>query len=404
MKTEKINKVLLTLIKYFLIIFAVGSPFSISVAEIGLVSALVFWLIYMIINKFKPFKFSPIDIPILIYLAGELITSIFCEYSKNAFRGYQSEWQILTVYLIISVLDKEFYKKLLKILFVISVIISIYGIYQHFTGWDIVRQKTISTTVGKFYGITGGFGLHLTFGGYYMMIALLALAYFAKLKEKRFFYISGTILVFLATIGSYARSAWIGFFFGLIFYFIISFYKSSKKLLSIFLIAIIILALLFIPKTPIRERMLAKWQLYSLYHRFKIWHSALMIIKEHPIIGIGNGNFKRYSEKYMKGTGYPAEGHPHNDYLNVYLTAGIIGLIGYLWMWVNILKVGIRYIKRNLEEKNLMAGLVSALVAFMVAGLGQCFFTDSENSMLMWFFIGGVLLLNQKSNAPNKGS
>lgn len=394
--SKRVNKILTQVIKTCLIIFVIGSPFSISLAQIGLVSAIFFWLISLAINRLKNFRRTIIDIPIIIYLIGQLITSIFCEYSKNAFANYQGEWQILMVYMIGSI-DRDFYKKLLNILFIMCIIISIYGFYQHFTGWDLWRQKYISTRVGGFAAITGGFGLHLTFGGYFMMIALLALSYFVKYKKYRFFYIIGTMFIVLATIGSYAKTAWVGFVCGVIFMAFFIYRKNLKRLVLflILIIAIIFLSIWFIE--PLKNRVFV--QTYSWKHRLAIWKSSLFIIREHPILGIGNGNFKRYSEKYMKDSGFPAEGHPHNDYLNIYLTAGLIGFIGYMLMWIIILRKGIKYVLEEREDKPLMIGLLSALVAFMIAGLGQNYFTDSENSMLMWFFIAGVnLLLKNEKN------
>lgn len=400
---EKINFILHTFIKVGMIVFVIGSPFSISLAQIGLVPAIFFWLLLLGINKFKNFRFSSIDIPILLFLLGQLITSIFCEYSKNAFANYQGEWQILMVYLILSSVDRNFYKKLLNILFIVCVIVSIYGLYQHFSGWDIWRQRMAGKLIYsykniKFHQITGGFGLHLTFGGYYMMVALLSLAYFLRFEKNKLFYVLGTALIFLATIGSYARSAWFGLLGGSVFLILLTNYKNLKKLLLYISILILFIITILYLVPPIKERMFARWQLYSLKHRFKIWESALLIIKEHPIIGIGNGNFKKYSEKYMKDSGFTVEGHPHNDYLNVYLTAGLMGFIGYILMWFILLKKGIKYVFEEKQDKYLMIGLLSGLVAFMIAGLGQNYFTDSENSMLMWLFIGGVCLLTKQFN------
>ncbi len=391
-------------IKVGLIIFVIGSPFSISLAQIGLVPAILFWLIQIILNKFNGIKGSFIDLPIIIFLIGQLITSIFCKYSGNAFASYQGEWQILLVYLIVSKVDVNFLKKLLKIMFFVCVLISIYGIYQHFSGWDIIRQRALKTSTYHFnvYDITGGFGLHLTFGGYYMMIVLLGAAYFLRMIKNRWFYISGTILIILATIGSYARSAWIGLLAGALILFVLTIKNKKKLILTVLCLFIFLFGLAWaVPGVKYRISTLKD---LKNTRRPQIWRVALLMIKDHPFIGVGNGNFKKYYEKYrIKKKLRPDApedkviGHPHNDLLSIYLTAGLLGFIGYLLMWFRIIKNGIKYIRENREEKYLMAGLVSGVIAFFIAGLGQNYFTDSENSMLLWFFIGSILSLYNKN-------
>ena len=404
-KEKNIDNFLTKAIWVFLIIFVIGSPFSISLAQMGLVPAIILWIIQIIYRR-KKIKGSIIDFPILIYLTGELITSIFCEYSATAFAGYQGEWQILLLYVVSNTLNIDSAKKLLKILFIVSIVISIYGLYQHFTGWDIWRHKTLKPRY-NFYDIVGGFGMHLTFGGYFMMIALVGWAYFNKINSKyRILYIIGTILITLATIGSYARSAWIGLLGGAVFLILIT-GKDKKRVIGSFLLILVIIGIL-LNVGAFRRRF---FSMENILHsrRYQIWRVALLMIKDHPIIGVGNGNFKRYYPKYKMEPrkNFPEDkvmGHPHNDYLNIYITSGIIGLIGYLLMWFIILKKGLQYMKdKSSANKPLMAGLLSGIVAFMIAGLAQCYFTDSENSMLLWFYISIIsLILLEEDKIKNK--
>ncbi|MDD5065532.1 MAG: O-antigen ligase family protein [bacterium] len=400
---DKINAFFDRAIRVSLIVFAVGSPFSISFAQFGLVPAILFWLTQGILNKFKGVKGTPVDIPVMIFLAGQLITSIFCEYSKTAFAEYQGEWQILMLYVIMNKVDREFGKKLIKILFVVCVLVSLFGFYQHFTGWGLkihnfrVEAIRLKTSTYIFYDIVGGFGLHLTFGGYYMMIALLGWVYLIREKKNRLFFIIGTVIITLAVVGSYARTAWFGILAGALFLIFIL-VKEKKKLLSCLLILLLVVGSMMFLK-PVRNRALS---IKNLTHdrRYQIWRVALLMIKDHPFLGVGNGNFMRYYPGYaMKetpGSLFPPDkpmGHPHNDLLIVYLTAGLTGFIGYLLMWFTLFQQGLKYMRTSPDQKYLMAGLLAGLAAFFVAGLGQCYFTASTNSMLLWFFISMVSLL-----------
>ena len=133
--------------------------------------------------------------------------------------------------------------------------------------------------------------------------------------------------------------------------------------------------------------------------RLSIWRIALEIIRDHPIFGIGNGNFKKLYKKYMRPDDRKPVGHPHNDFLNIYLTAGIGGFIAYIMIFYlfirNIYKT---YLSINNKEpfyKGILLGSIGSVISFLVAGLAQNYFTDSENGMLLWFVMGLALKIEQ---------
>jgi len=131
-------------------------------------------------------------------------------------------------------------------------------------------------------------------------------------------------------------------------------------------------------------------------YRWQIWTVAVRIIKKYPFIGIGNGNFIKYYDKFKNPDWREGKGHPHNDFLSIYLTSGLIGFLGYMCIWIILLIKVLDFLKKNKANKysyNIMIGLTSGVIAFLFAGLGQNYFTDSENSMLLWFFIGLILII-----------
>ncbi len=403
---KKINNI----IKWFMYIYVFGAPFSISLSQIGLVPAISLWLVKIIFIKKGKFYGSFIDIGILLYLVGELITSIFCHYSKMAFAGYQGEWQILTIWLMLEVFTKEDLKKLIDILFATSLITAIYGVYQYFSGWDLVRNRPLSPNAWfkgvHTFNITGGFGLHLTYGGFFMMIAILGFSliniYYKKDMKRFWYYTLGTFIITFTVYGAYARSAWVGFLVGI---FTFSFLKS-KKLFVILLIIILLGGIIMYYTIPPFKYKVNTFKHLTELPRWQIWTVAIRIIKDHPIIGIGNGNFIRYYDKYKEKGWHEKMGHPHNDFLNIYITSGLLGFIGYMLIWFLLITYCFRFIKNTKDEfnKNIMISLISAIIAFLIAGLAQCYFSDSENSMLLWFFIGSILIIyyeeNKKQNFP----
>lgn len=65
--------------------------------------------------------------------------------------------------------------------------------------------------------------------------------------------------------------------------------------------------------------------------RLELWYASLLIFKDHPLLGVGRGNFVRAAGPYIKkGLLNPETanyGHVHNAYLEMLVSKGIFGLI-----------------------------------------------------------------------------
>lgn len=406
LEQKKMNfKMILTKgVEIGLIIFAVGSPFSISLAQIGFISALIFWIIKLIFIKDEKLKGTYIDMFLLLFFIGCILSSILSIDPVKSLNGNKKLWLISMIYLLFNNADLNFIKKLLKILLISSVLMGIYGIFQSLTGIDLWRNN-----VGKYgpflYGAVGGFGLHLTYGGYQMMTALILLSILMfgmedfKKKTKILIVIS-TIVVSLSVIASFARTAWIGFIAGFLILGIYGFFTKSKKIIFIIAGTFIVMIILFLSFDAIRIRFLRIISDLNQSARIELWGGALEMIKDHPIFGVGRKMFKRYFLKYRPDY-IGAYGNPHNDFLTIYLRAGIIGFIGYILVFFMYFKKMIRlafYVyKSNKFIFSVILGCIISVIAFLIAGLGQNYFTDSENAMLLWFVFGISMVLYYKS-------
>ena len=399
-------------IRVCMIIFVIGGPFSISLAQIGLCPALVMWLFKMIFINRGKFNGTFIDIGIAIYLIAELITSIFCINPKSAFSGYQGEWQIIMIWMIINTFNKDNIKPLLKIIFFVSVVIAIYGIWQYFSGVRITihafqkGSRIVISTLPKnsffyspFFHIIGLFGSHLTFGGYYAMISFLGLALtsiaYREHSKKTWIYLFGTIIIIFSVYGSFSRAAWAGFIGGLLTYCYLKL-KNKKLIIIVLLIFFLCGLLMYFSVSGFRNKVNTLKD-FKGSPRWECWRVALRMMKDHPIIGIGNKNYHVYYDDYANPDDkWRFRGHPHNDYFSIHLTSGILGLLGYLMIWFLLLKNSVKFIRENRKDNylfNAMIGLTAGVVSLLVAGLGQNYFTDSETSMLLWFFTGLIIVL-----------
>jgi len=404
----KFEKIIIKGIEISLMIFAIGSPFSISLAQIGFVSALVFWILRLIFIRDVKLKGTFIDIFLLIYIFGLFLSSIFSIKPIESLKANKNIWLFSMIYLIVNNVDLNFSKKLLKIILISATLSGVYGIFQSLTGIDIVRGR-LNPYGRYFYGAWGGFGLHLTYGGYQMMIAIIFLAImiyslssFNDIKI-RVLIIFASIVNILSALASFSRAAWAGFLAGILALIGISLF-TRKRIGFIVIGVFIVLILLFLIIPDIKNRFFLTLNPLKDLPRKEIWSGSLEMIKDHPVFGVGSGMFARHFENYkpdFKNLYGKVYGHPHNDFLAAYLRAGIIGFIGFIMIFVMFIIKMFKFYNKLLKEgfklySSLILGFVSSVIGFLVAGLGQNYFTDSENAMLLFFVFGISFVIYNK--------
>jgi O-antigen ligase len=75
---------------------------------------------------------------------------------------------------------------------------------------------------------------------------------------------------------------------------------------------------------------------YAIVERLAHWQAALNMTEHNPFFGVGFGNYEVAYEQYRLLNWQEPLGHAHNYYLNVLAETGIIGLIGYIAVFVNV--------------------------------------------------------------------
>ena len=79
--------------------------------------------------------------------------------------------------------------------------------------------------------------------------------------------------------------------------------------------------------------------------RLVFWEGALRMAQEHPLLGVGTGDYKMEMARLQKihaipdTPAFPETTHPHNSYLAYLADLGLIGLIIFLWfLWAATLE------------------------------------------------------------------
>lgn len=392
---DKILKYCDWLIGAFLILFVFWSPISITGTQTAVSFALLFWVIGMLaMRKFQLLR-TPLNIPIAAFLVAAAIGVVMAVDFKHSLKGYMTLGWISIFFLFVNnVKNVTQFKRLVRILILITTIAGAYAIFQHLTRIDFFGNvKYLQKSLAR---STGFFNSPQTFGNYILLVlpVVLGLSFYSNIRrEKRWLQLSGLIIL-IAIIFSYTRGVWIGLIGGLIFMAIL----RSKKLLLFVVTGIIVgsMFLVFLPSSRFTQRVVRTFKSERpVGDRIYFWQGSLRIIRDYPITGLGWEGFGIVYRKYKPAEGRQLVCHAHNNFIDVAVDSGFLGLGIFLWLLITIYKVGF-HIFKELERgyfKGIAWGFLGSFTAFLIAGLSQYNFGDSEVVMLFYFLLGMVMVI-----------
>ena len=238
------------------------------------------------------------------------------------------------------------------------------------------------TGLAYFYKIVGTYTTPTLFAACITNALPIGLAlYYLNKNERIKNIILFTIgLILLAVLFSGIRAAWLAALVGIGLFFLLKDLNIrkqwlSKKHIKIFTLisSLVLIMLLMVMLYYIRPA--------SANARLLIWRISLNMVKDHPITGIGLGNFAvkymNYQAAFFKTPTnidkwvYVAGNvnHAHNEFLQILVETGIIGLLLFLGFLFFTYKDSYRLIssnKLNNEDRLFLIGTISAISSILV--------------------------------------
>lgn len=132
------------------------------------------------------------------------------------------------------------------------------------------------------------------------------------------------------------------------------------------------------------------------YERLLMWQSASNMFIEHPIFGVGYGNYyTNYISEYRSPLAREYQRHPHNTFLEKLSEAGILGGISYLLL---ILYFIFNSVKTFIQTNNSISlSYLACLLAYSIGCLTDCLFSSynlKELTYIFYLLTGIYLILN----------
>lgn len=193
-------------------------------------------------------------------------------------------------------------------------------------------------------------------------------------------------------------------FFGYIFYhWFFSYWKlkGSRGLASIvvvFLVLTVFVSVFFAIGDPGKFRQMFNISGQSSSSvRLQVWQVSTQLIAKHPLLGIGAGRFQdEYAQEAENVLGKkPYEAtmlHPHNIFFMFWLSAGIFGLIGFLWLIV-LLFYNIFYTPGHDGVKRLALISGVMLTTILLHGMVDTPIWKNDLALQFWMIAGAIARL-----------
>jgi len=257
--------------------------------------------------------------------------------------------------------DMDSHSPVLYLMLVVVILVSLYGIYQHYWGLEQTRRMIQMQNTGQFSAnflsrletnkVFSTFVFPPALAGYLILLLPLALAFFISVRAgwRKVFPGLTLILGGLALFFTYSKGGWVSFLLSLA---LLAFIILGRKHRFLFFVSFLIVMGLFPVLVFSGVFPLVKFQGFvnSLHVRIDYWKAGLGMLRDYLPFGSGLGTFGNLYAKYqLAGAGETQMAH--NNYLQIWIETGILGIVSFLWLWVAFLKAGWGIIKNKLNDK-----------------------------------------------------
>lgn len=385
-----------------LLLLAVAAPVSVSAAGIAtglvLLSALVHALAHRATERSRPPRavLGALGALLGIYV---LATVFSAPYPHHWHKLLEENWikLLLVAVPVLAAGRPDRVTKLLKLAVLVGVLAGIYAIWQHFSGFDPIRHRSIVRPQWGLATVTGFFNHHLSYGGQVLVFFLLALAWLlADQGRRRLWLVPALGVLGSALLWSYARSAFLGVGCGLLT--MVLLVPGRRRWAGLGVLGAGLGTALLI--SPVRAHLLMLFEMKRHVTRLNLWESSWHGIQARPLLGFGPGNFRGLLDGYQVDGYYETLAHSHNDLLMHGVNAGVPAMLAALALLVTTCLVFRAGWRRRQPGSWVLLGAFAVQVGITVAGFFQVYQTDDEVEILLYFVLGCALAVAGSGGQP----
>ena len=376
--------------RWVLGLFLVGLAFSITLAESVLAVLVVLWLLGLRDKAARVSESFPLAWPVAAFVAATLLSAFRSGHPGSSLLDAKGLLLVLVLYVLIAALpDADAADRFLTGLFLLVAVHAGLGIFQ------VVlcppREPAGIPLLGRFFHrcdrAHGFFSIYMTFAGVLTLILLATLPrLLAGRRSREWWTLLPWAVSGLGFVLAYTRGAWLGLLAGVA---ALSLYLRRLWPLAALGGVLLLALLLLLASGALQERIARFEDPATIRERLYMWESGWAIVRDHPLTGVGPGQVKTVFPRYARPEALrKTTSHVHNTPLQILAERGALGLAAWVWIWVAFFVRAGRLLGRlgphQGRERGLVAGSLCAIGGFLVAGLSEFNFGDSEVVMVAY--------------------
>ena len=271
---------------------------------------------------------------------------------------------------------------------VFSIPVSLFGIFQHFTGFDEQNTWIDTEMFDEISGrVVSFFGNPNVFGEYLILVILTSLICFFIMNNKyvKLLHLLAVGFSGVALIFTYSRGCWIGVLFAIVIFL----FMSKRKVFAAFCV-LGMCSVFFLPDSIItRFTSVGNLADSSTSYRVYIWEGTLKMLKDFWVTGIGLGSDAFNAIYPLYAYSAITAPHPHNLYLVILTETGMVGAVAFLTIIVFYYKRLFSVVKNSNDNtlKIIASGLVAAMSGFLLQGMFDNVWYNYRVFLLFWIYI-----------------
>jgi len=249
----------------------------------------------------------------------------------------------------------------------------------------------------------GFFSIYMTLAGVLSLVLLATLPRLLPGGGEVRRYGAPWLLMLGGLVATYTRGAWMGFAAGALT--VAATVRRGRWLLLAGLLLLAAGALVGPPELRHRFLSMADPDEAGVRERFYMWRSGLAMWREGPVLGIGPGGVEREYPRYALAEAVKKRtSHVHSTPLQILVERGVLGLAAWLAIWAAFFTRCLSLLRRlpseATAERMLVVGSLAAIVAFLVGGLSEHNFGDSEVVMVAWTLMALPWAIEPRQEQP----
>jgi O-antigen ligase len=385
--------------------FVVGLGTSITLSQSALALLTLLWLWRLRDAEVRKAARWPLWQPVLAFSAVSLVSALASGHPVTALGACKGLLLVAALYVTADALPGPADgHRFLSALLVVVTVAAIVGLAQTVAcPGPAADYGPPAWLYHRCYRARGFFSIYMTLAG---VLSLVLLATLPRLLPGAALPRWPTLpwLVSLAgLLGTYTRGAWMGFAAG-----VLALLPMTRKGRWLLLGGLILLGLAALAgPAQLRQRFLTMGDLHdpTVTERVYMWRSGLTMWRGHRLLGVGPGGVRREYEGYALPEAIKKRtSHVHSTPLQILVERGALGLAAWLWIWAAFIAKGIGLLRRlpadSARERALVMGSLVAVVGFLVAGLSEYNFGDSEVVLVAWALMALPWVADAKDAGP----